>query len=251
MTEVLTYIKGDSLVHRLHPLTKILVAIIIIIMSVITLDLGILLIILAIVALIAGISRIGSTLAQQIPLFAMLSVFLTILTVLTVQNGAVLYDGLVLVTVGGITSGLVLATRFIIMISAVHVVVVSTAPGDLVRALRAMHMPVDYTLMMLIALRFIPGLQMEGRRIQEAQLSRGYNPGTGFMGKVRSVAPMLVPLVANSLARTRVIGYTLEMRGYRNPRNAAVPLPFHFYDGVVIFCTVILLIAFFAVTFGF
>ncbi|MDR2855854.1 MAG: energy-coupling factor transporter transmembrane protein EcfT [Methanomicrobiales archaeon] len=250
MNEVLTYIKGDSFLHRLNPLTKIAIAILIIVMSVISLHLGMLLLILAIVALIAGVSRIGSTLAQQIPLFAMLTVFITILTVLTVTSGDVLYNGLIRITTGGITSGLILASRFIIMISVVHVVVVSTAPGDLVRALRAMHMPVDYSLMMLIALRFIPGLQIEGKRIQEAQLSRGYNPGTGFMGKVRSVAPMLVPLVANSLARTRVIGYTLEMRGYRNKHNAVIHLPFGLIDGIALFCTFALLILFLMVTFS-
>ena len=250
MDEVLTYIKGNSLLHRLNPLTKIAVAIIVIVMSAISLNLGILLLMLAAIILIAAISRIGSTLAHQIPLFTMLAVFLTILTVLTVKTGDVLFDGLVQVTTGGITSGLILAVRFIIMISVVHVVVVSTAPGDLVRALRAMHMPVDYTLMMLIALRFIPGLQVEGRRIQEAQLSRGYNPGTGFMGKIRSIAPMLVPLVANSLARTRVIGYTLEMRGYRKKHNTVVHLPFGMYDCFVLICTLVVLALFVMVTFG-
>lgn len=248
MNEVLTYIKGDSFLHQLNPLTKIAIAVLIIVMSVISLHLGMLLFILFIIAMIAGVSRIGSTLAQQIPLFAMLTLFITLLTVLTVTSGDILYEGFILITTGGITSGLILASRFIIMISVVHVVVVSTAPGDLVRALRAMHMPVDYALMMLIALRFIPGLQIEGKRIQEAQLSRGYNPGTGFMGKVRSLAPMLVPLVANSLARTRVIGYTLEMRGYRNKHNAVIHLPFGWGDGVALFCTLVLLVLFLIVT---
>jgi energy-coupling factor transport system permease protein len=250
MGEVLTYIKGDSILHRLNPLTKIAVVIIAIVMSVISLNLGFLLLILAVIVFIAAISRIGSTLAQQIPLFTMLTVFITLLTVLTVKTGDILFDGLIQVTTGGITSGLILAVRFIIMISAVHVIVVSTAPGDLVKALRAMHMPVDYTLMMLIALRFIPGLQVEGRRIQEAQLSRGYNPGTGFMGKIRSIAPMLVPLVANSLARTRVIGYTLEMRGYRKKHNTVVHLPFGAYDCVVLLCTIVVLALFVMATFG-
>ena len=249
MSEVLSYIKGNSLLHRLNPLTKIAVAISIIVMSVISLNLSVLLLLLAGVIFIAFISRIGSTLAQQLPLFTMLAVFITILTVLPVKTGDVLFDGLIQVTVGGITSGLILATRFIIMISVVHVVVVSTAPGVLVRALRAMRMPVDYTLMMLIAFRFIPGLQVEGRRIQEAQLSRGYNPGTGFIGKIRSVAPMLVPLVANSLARTRVIGYTLEMRGYRKKENVAVHLPFGILDYFAFFCTLVVLVLFVMVTF--
>ena len=249
MEEILTYIKGNSLLHRLNPLTKIAAAIIVIIMSVISLDLRVLLVILAIVFAIAAASRILATLAQQAPLFAMLTFCITILTTLTVNTGDVLYSGLITVTTGGVTAGLILSVRFIIMISIVHVVVVSTAPGDLVRAMRAMRMPVDYTLMMLIALRFIPGLQLEGKRIQEAQLSRGYNPGSGFVGKVRSIAPMLVPLVVNSLARTRVIGYTLEMRGYRNKHQPVTHLLFGVNDGVVLLCTIVCLALFVLVTF--
>jgi energy-coupling factor transport system permease protein len=78
-----------------------------------------------------------------------------------------------------------------------------------------LHMPIDYILMFIIALRFIPTLQIEGQRIHEAQLARGYNPGTGMLGKVRSVAPIVIPLVSNALLRSNVLGLTIDMRGYR------------------------------------
>jgi energy-coupling factor transport system permease protein len=78
-----------------------------------------------------------------------------------------------------------------------------------------MRMPIDYVLMFIIALRFIPTLQIEGIRIHEAQLARGYNPGPGFMGRIRSVAPIIVPLVSNALLRANVLGLTIDMRGYR------------------------------------
>ncbi|MCL2459771.1 MAG: energy-coupling factor transporter transmembrane protein EcfT, partial [Euryarchaeota archaeon] len=64
MDGILTYVKGTSLLHRLNPLTKIAVAIIVIVMSAISLNLGILLLLLAAIVFIAAISRIGSTLAQ-------------------------------------------------------------------------------------------------------------------------------------------------------------------------------------------
>jgi energy-coupling factor transport system permease protein len=76
-------------------------------------------------------------------------------------------------------------------------------------------MPIDYILMFIIALRFIPTLQIEGQRIHEAQLARGYNPGTGMIGKIKSVAPIVIPLVSNALLRSNVLGLTIDMRGYR------------------------------------
>ncbi len=78
-----------------------------------------------------------------------------------------------------------------------------------------MKMPIDYILMFIIALRFIPTLQIEGIHIHEAQMARGYNPGTGFLGKIRSVAPIVVPLISNALMRSNVLGLTIGMRGYR------------------------------------
>ena len=90
-----------------------------------------------------------------------------------------------------------------------------TQPRDLVHTLEKLKMPIDYILMFIIALRFIPTLQIEGKRIHEAQLARGYNPGTGFLGKIRSVAPIVIPLVSNALLRSNVLGLTIDMRGYR------------------------------------
>ena len=79
--------------------------------------------------------------------------------------------------------------------------------------------PVDYTLMFLVATRFIPTLQIEGTRIHEATLARGYNPGTGLIGKLRSVAPVVIPLVSNALSRATVLGLTIDIRGYRTGKR--------------------------------
>jgi energy-coupling factor transport system permease protein len=76
--------------------------------------------------------------------------------------------------------------------------------------------------MFLIALRFIPTLQLEGQRIHEAQLARGYNPGKGLLGKIRSLTPIMIPLVSNSLAKTMVLGLTIDLRGYRNGKPSSL-----------------------------
>ena len=106
-----------------------------------------------------------------------------------------------------------------ILIYAFQLFLISTQPRDIVHTMERMKIPIDYTLMFIIALRFIPTLQIEGKRIHEAQLARGYNPGTGMMGKVRSVAPIVVPLVSNALARATVLGLTIDIRGYRTAKR--------------------------------
>ena len=98
-----------------------------------------------------------------------------------------------------------------------------------------MRIPIDYTLMFIIALRFIPTLQIEGNRIHEAQLARGYNPGTGIMGKIRSVAPIVIPLVSNALSRANVLGLTIDIRGYRTGKRTRLrEFPFNRRDYAVI-----------------
>jgi len=97
------------------------------------------------------------------------------------------------VTQWAIEIGLILTFRFMILIFAFQLFLISTQPRNLVHTLEKMKMPIDYILMFIIALRFIPTLQIEGIRIQEARLARGYNPGTGFIGKIRSVAPVVIP----------------------------------------------------------
>jgi energy-coupling factor transport system permease protein len=70
--------------------------------------------------------------------------------------------------------------------------------------------------MFIIAHRFIPTLQIEGKRIHEAQLARGYHPGDGFVGRIKSVAPVMVPLVSNPLSRVTLLGLTIDLRGIPN-----------------------------------
>lgn len=173
---------------------------------------------------------------RQVPFLVVLGAVLILLTILTIQAGDIIgyfipagvpfIGGNLPITIGGFSIGLLLWLRFVLMILAFQLFIITTKPSELVTGLLAFHMPVDYILMLLIALRFIPSLQLEAKRIHEAQLSRGYNPGTGFSGKIRSMKPIMIPLMANSLVKTQVIGLTLDIRGYRSKKT----LPFHDLD---------------------
>ena len=164
-------------------------------------------------------------LIRQLPLLIFLSVVLLLLTVVTLQSGDTLFllipsgiggsAGAIPVTSGAVDFAAVLSLRFFAMLFAFQLLIMSTKPTELTNALIALRMPIDYVLMFIIALRFIPSLQLEGQRIHEAQMARGYNPGKGMLGKILSLRPLLIPLVSNSLAKTRVLGLTIDMRGYR------------------------------------
>jgi len=76
--------------------------------------------------------------------------------------------------------------------------------------------------MFFMALRFIPTLRFEGQRIHEAQLARGYNPKKGAAGKIRSLTPATIPRVSSSLAKTQVLGLTIDLWGYRSGQRTSM-----------------------------
>ncbi|MFA7694817.1 MAG: energy-coupling factor transporter transmembrane component T [Methanoregula sp.] len=225
MSEILQYVHKDGFFHRLHPFTKILFIIVASVMCVFVTSIPFLILMVVALLVLARISHLHREVIQQLKLVLLMSVVFIIITVLTMPNGTTLgylipqgvpfIGGAIAITDGAIGIGLILALRFMVLIFAFQLFLISTQPRDLVHAMEKLHMPIDYILMFILALRFIPTLQIEGQRIHEAQLARGYNPGTGMLGKIRSVAPIVIPLVSNSLLRSNVLGLTIDMRGYR------------------------------------
>jgi len=220
------YITRESAFHRLHPFTKLIFVIVVVLLAVLTSDTAMLAVLVGAVVAVAAAGGLARDLLRQVPLLVSLAVSLLVLTILTIQNGEILgylvpqsvpvIGGAFPVTVGAIDLAVAMTLRFAAMLFAFQLFVISTQPRDLVHLLDRLRMPVDYTLMLLIALRFIPSLQLEGKRIHEAQLARAYNPGRGISGKVRGLFPIIIPLVSNSLGKATVLGLTIDLRGYRS-----------------------------------
>ncbi|PKL60885.1 MAG: energy-coupling factor transporter transmembrane protein EcfT [Methanomicrobiales archaeon HGW-Methanomicrobiales-4] len=255
MTEILQYIPGSSLLHQLSPVTKLVMVVLIVAMSVLTPSLVFLGSLILVIAIGATVSGMRKEITSQVPFLIILGLFLLLITTLTIQNGETYFTiipagipiigGGLPVTEGGLGLGLLFTFRFVVMILSFQLFIVTTRPSELVTSLLAFRMPVDYILMFLIALRFIPSLQQEAKRIHEAQLSRGYNPGSGVIGRIRSLRPIMIPLVANSLAKTQVLGLTLDMRGYRSKKTLPLhELEFHRGDGIALILIGLVVIAF-------
>jgi energy-coupling factor transport system permease protein len=232
MAEILQYVHKDTFLHRLHPYTKIVFIILVSVMCIVATNLVFLTVMVLALLAFAAFSRLLSESLQQLRMIIVMSVIFILITLITMPNGNVIgylipqgvpiIGGLIPVTDGGLMIGLVLTLRFMILIFTFQLFLISTQPRDLVHAMEKVRLPIDYILMFIIALRFIPTLQIEGQRIHEAQLARGFNPGTGFVGKIRSVAPIAIPLVSNALIRSNVLGLTIDMRGYRTGKRTHV-----------------------------
>jgi len=85
------------------------------------------------------------------------------------------------------------------------------------KPLQKIGFPAQETAMVLsIALRFVPTLLDEARRIKDAQICRGARLDGGLIWKVKGFSAMLIPLFVSALRRADNLALALEARGYRS-----------------------------------
>ena len=71
------------------------------------------------------------------------------------------------------------------------------------------------TMIISLALRFIPTLLDESQRIMKAQKSRGVDYNRGFLAKkVKSITTLFVPLLVSCFSRSVELSLAMDARGY-------------------------------------
>ncbi len=127
------------------------------------------------------------------------------------------------VTEGGLYLGLLYSYRVLLFLLVMTVSARTTSSIEmadgilrLIKPLRRIGVPVaDISMMIFVALRFIPLLGEEIRAIKMSQVSRGMSAGKGPIAKVKAAIPVIVPLMLGSLRRAESLALAIESRGYR------------------------------------
>ena len=117
-----------------------------------------------------------------------------------------------------------MAIRLILLVIGCSLMTLTTTPLQLtdglerlLRPLKKIKVPVhDISMMMSIALRFIPILMEETDKIMKAQSARGadFDSG-GLVQKAKALIPVLVPLVISAFRRADELATAMEARCYR------------------------------------
>ena len=83
--------------------------------------------------------------------------------------------------------------------------------------MKVLHVPVhEISMMMSIALRFIPILLEETDKIMKAQVARGADFENGnLIQKAKNMVPLLVPLFLSAFRRANDLAMAMEARCYR------------------------------------
>ena len=119
--------------------------------------------------------------------------------------------------------------------------ITTTTPNDLtdgleklLSPLKKIHVPVhDMSMMMSIALRFIPILLEETDKIMKAQIARGADFESGnLIQKAKAMIPLLVPLFFSALRRAMDLALAMEARCYHGGegRTKMKPLKYESKD---------------------
>lgn len=218
------YFPGDSIIHRLDPRTKLIwVIFYIIALFQATNFLS--------YALMAAVT-VGCVALSHVPPKSMLKGLkpVMIIIVLTAVLNLFYTDGTPLVqiwkltiTYEGIVKAFFMVIRIIMLICGTFLLTYTTAPVALTDGLelllgplKKLKVPVhEMSMMMSMALRFIPTLIEETDKIMSAQKARGADFESGnLLQRAKALLPILVPLFISAFRRADELAIAMESRCY-------------------------------------
>lgn len=237
------YYPADSVIHKLDPRVKLAGTLLFIIsLFLFSSFAG-----YAVAALFLGSVIVLSKVPLSFILRGLKSIFAILL--ITVVFNLILTPGKVLlelpgpfqITVEGVRLASFMAIRLLFLIIGSSLMTLTTTPNELTDGMekglgifKKIGVPVhEISMMMSIALRFIPILLEETDKIMKAQEARGadFNHGN-IIQRAKSMIPILVPLFVSAFRRANDLALAMEARCYNGGegRTKMKPLKYNSHD---------------------
>ena len=234
------YYPVDSLLHRLDPRTKLFGTLVYIVSLFIADNLW--------AYLAATIFLITAIKLSNVPVKFMVRglksiMFLLLLSVsfnLFLTPGTPIFKiGFLQMTWEGLRFAAFMAIRLVYLVMGSTILTLTTTPNQLTDGLekslgflKKVGVPVhEVSMMMSIALRFIPILIEETDKIMKAQMARGADFESGnLLKKVKSMIPLLVPLFVSAFRRADDLAMAMEARCYNGGEGRTKMKPLR-YEG--------------------
>ncbi len=250
------FFPGFSPIHKLDPRTKIFLATVFIV-SIFLADTPAAFAVLTVsTLLLIAVSKISvAVILKGIKPILFILIFTTILNVfMTAGDGEPLFEFWIFhIYKEGIARAVFMTLRVVLLIVGTSLFLTyTTSPISLtdglesiLRPLKLLHIPVHiFSMMMTIALRFIPTLVEETEKIMNAQKSRGADfTSGGLVKRAKALVPLLVPLFVSAFKRAEELATAMECRCYRvdKERTKLVKLTFRLRDGAAVLLILVLL----------
>lgn len=218
------FVPGDSYIHRLDPRCKIICTLLLLaglFMAGGPMDFALWL------ALLISLSFLSKTKLRVILRSArtvwVLVVITAVLNLFWTPGHEVFRVGFLRVTQEGLIIAFCMGVRLFFLVIFASMLMMTTSPMAFSDGLERLLSPLakigfpssEMSMMMTIALRFIPTLFEETDRILKAQLSRGADFETGsIIKRARSFIPVLIPLFVLVFQRAENLATAMESRCY-------------------------------------
>ena len=220
------YYPADSILHKLDPRVKLVTTIVFLIALFVAND--------WVGYLVATVFLVAVIKLSKVPFHFMVKglkaiFFILLITMffnlfLTPGDVVLVQIWKLKITDKGLHTAIFMAIRLIYLILGASVMTLTTTPNDLtdgleklMNPLKKLHVPVhEVSMMMSIALRFIPILLEETDKIMKAQIARGADFEHGnLVQKAKNLVPLLVPLFISAFRRANDLAMAMEARCYR------------------------------------
>ena len=226
------FFPGYSVIHKLDPRTKILLAIVFIVSVFIANNPTAFAFLTITAVILVSISRISfSVVIKGIKPIILILIFTAVLNMLLTGGSGepIVSFWIIKIYTDGIVRAVFMALRVVILIVGTSILLTyTTSPISLTDGLESLMSPLKkikvpvhtFAMMMSIALRFIPTLVEETEKIMNAQKSRGADFSSGSLIKrAKALVPILIPLFVSSFKRAEELATAMECRCYRGDKN--------------------------------
>lgn len=237
------YFPGNSLIHRLDPRTKLIFLLIYIVALFLATGWLSYAVMLGILIGSIATSKVPpkSFVKGMRPLFFILIFTAALNLFFTTGEKPLIHWWIITVYPEGIFRAIFMLVRIVMLVTVTFLLTYTTSPialtdglESLLSPLKKIKLPVhEISMMMCIALRFIPTLIEETDKIMSAQKARGADFESGsLMQRVKALIPILVPLFISAFRRADELATAMECRCYQggHGRSKMKLLRFRSYD---------------------
>lgn len=238
------YYPVDSVIHKLDPRVKLLGTLIFLISLFISNNFIGYIVATCFLASMIMISKVPfSYMVKGMKAIVFILMFSVVMNLFMTPGETLVAFWKLTITKEGLKMAIMMAVRLSFLIIGSSIMTLTTTPNNLTDGLekglgflKVIKVPVhEISMMMSIALRFIPILMEETDKIMKAQIARGADFESGnLMKRAKSLIPLLVPLFVSAFRRANDLATAMEARCYRGGegRTKMKPLKYKKRDGI-------------------
>ncbi len=249
------YFPGSSIIHRLDPRAKIIWLVGYIVALFLVKGWAGYLLMTAILIGFTAIARIGArAMLKGLKPLIFIVVFTGIINLFYGSGEPLVRFWIFTITLDGIKTAIYMVLRIMLLVCGTFLLTYTTSPLQLTDGLERLLSPLnkikipvhELSMMMSIALRFIPTLIEETDKIMSAQKARGAGFDTGKLTeRAKALIPMLVPLFVSAFRRADELATAMECRCYQGGQGRTRMKQLHFAarDAIALLCCAIIIAA--------